>query len=162
MERERRGIIQDEIHIEEVPQGPVKGANRGVEVEGAWKRGGPWRVVMIVLGQRAQRQRPEGGADTRNQQTQVRSRQSGNGTGRAEQEKLITAHGKNKRDQEFLNTLPMKKWALLLLPLHLSWTVLANRMRRSTKETGASCLVSWSPGKVHLQPWSPERPAALS
>lgn len=39
MERERRGIIQDEIHIEEVPKGPVKGANRGVEVEGAWKRG---------------------------------------------------------------------------------------------------------------------------
>lgn len=34
------------------------------------------------------------GADTRNQKTQIRSRQSGNGKGRAEQENLITAHVK--------------------------------------------------------------------
>lgn len=61
MGRKRRGIIQDEIHIEEGSKGPVKGANRGAEVEGAWKGGEPERVVMTMLGQRAQRQSPEGG-----------------------------------------------------------------------------------------------------
>lgn len=54
-------FIQDEIHIEGSPNGPVRGANRGAEVEGTGKGGRPWRGVMTVLRQRAQRQRPEGG-----------------------------------------------------------------------------------------------------
>lgn len=61
MGRGRRRIIQDEIHIEGGLHGPARGANRGAEVEGTGKGGGPWRVVMTVLRQRAQRQRPEGG-----------------------------------------------------------------------------------------------------
>lgn len=38
---------------EEGPDGPVKGANRGAEIEGSGKRGWPWRVVMTVQERRA-------------------------------------------------------------------------------------------------------------
>lgn len=58
------------------------------------EKGGPWRMVMTVLGQRVRDRDQREGADTRNQKTQVRSRQSGNGKGRAEQEKLTIAHVK--------------------------------------------------------------------
>ena len=56
MEKERRRSNQDEVHVGEGPNGPVKGINSRAEVEGAGKGGGPWRLVMTVLGQSSEMQ----------------------------------------------------------------------------------------------------------
>ena len=70
MEKERRRSIQDEVHVEEGPNGPVKGINSRAEVEGGRERGWALEVGNECAGTELrdadQRERDELKADVRN------------------------------------------------------------------------------------------------